>query len=75
MPEEVKTEGEKYLESVWWSTINELEELTTMESSPQIRLEAADALLRYFTSLNTGIHSPFIPENRPPDEDSDDDDD
>lgn len=62
--------GQRYLEKVWWDTIEELHELVVMGEANN-RINAADTLLRYFAALNLGINAPFIPEER---SDSDDDD-
>lgn len=72
---DTESEGIKKLESVWWLTIEELEEMVVLDGDPKTRLQAAEILLRYFIAMGQSINAPFIPETEPDDEEEDDDDD
>lgn len=71
---EVPTEGEKFLEVLWWDVMDELRELAVFAEGPQHRIAAADVLLRYYGALNQGINAPFIPAGRPQADPEDSDD-
>lgn len=73
MADEVQT-GQAFLEDLWWTTMDELYDIVSMSENVSHRIEAADTILRYFVSMNTGIHEPFVPKQRPHVEDDDDDD-
>lgn len=71
MADEVQT-GQAFLEELWWTTMDELNDIVSMSETVSHRIEAADTILRYFVSMNTGLHEPFVPETRPQPEGDDD---
>jgi hypothetical protein len=68
------SDGGRLIAHVWFCTIRELHEIIMRSENPDVRVSAADTLLRYFTSMAQSINSPYIPEVDPGNEDEDDDD-
>lgn len=67
-----RSEGEQFLDEVWWSTIAELQEIIQLAENTGDRVKAADVLLRYYVSLGQSINEPYIPESRAVEEDPED---
>jgi hypothetical protein len=69
-----RTDGHDLLDQVWFETIEDLQYIVGTQDDPQVRIKAADVLLRYFVSLGQSINAPYIPDARPNTDDEDDDD-
>jgi hypothetical protein len=67
-------DGQKLIAHVWFCTIHELHDIVGMSENPDVRVAAADTLLRYFTSMAQSINSPYIPESDPGNSNEDGDD-
>jgi hypothetical protein len=64
-----ENEGKALLDQTWFLVVQELTEITLFNDNAERRIEAADALLRYFISLGQSINEPYIPAKAPEDED------
>jgi hypothetical protein len=65
---DVDSEGWQRLTGLWWSAVDELEEIIISADSTDDRIEAARVILEYTSRLNLGINAPFVPEERPDEE-------
>lgn len=69
-----RSDGYDLLDRAWFETIEDLAYIISTQDDPQVRIKAADVLLRYFVAMGQSINAPFVPANRPDLDDEDDDD-
>lgn len=74
VPETPKTQAQVELEGAWFDAIESLRASTQFGGDKE-RILASGKILDYCIAMGQSINEPFLPTGeRPPDEDSDDDD-
>jgi hypothetical protein len=70
--DERRKKAEEVLAAVWWDTIVELGEVVNNSEDTNHRIRAAEVLLNYCSTMNTGLGPAFLPDE-PIIEDEDED--
>lgn len=68
------SKGQELLDKTWFDVIEELRYLASVPDDHRVRIEAARTLLDYFKSFGQSLNQPWIPAERPGEEDPDEED-